>query len=179
MLRVSLGEGDVDCRPYYRASRDDWIVKALVASEDGEFFSHRGVRPLSMLRAFAQNVFSGRRVSGASTITMQAVRLIEPHEKSYVGKWVEAFRAMKMERSKDKLWILSQYLNRAPFGSNFIGIEAAANGWFGKGAKDLGIGEAAMLAASPTNCPTTRVSTVLYSCWNRRPSAIGTEKVSK
>ena len=146
MLRVSLGEGDVDCRPYYRASRDDWIVKALVASEDGEFFSHRGVRPLSMLRAFAQNVFSGRRVSGASTITMQAVRLIEPHEKSYVGKWVEAFRAMKMERSKDKLWILSQYLNRAPFGSNFIGIEAAANGWFGKGAKDLGIGEAAMLA---------------------------------
>ena len=54
--------------------------------------------------------------------------------------------AFKMERAKDKLWILSQYLNRAPYGSNFIGIESAAAGWFGKSAKQLGIGEAAMLA---------------------------------
>ena len=146
VLRVSLGEGDVDCRPYYRASRDDWIVKALVASEDGTFWEHAGVRPLSILRAFAQNAFYGRRVSGASTITMQAVRLIRPHRKGYAQKWVEAFQALKMERKKDKVWIISQYLNRAPFGSNFVGIEAAANGWFGKGAKDLGLGEAAMLA---------------------------------
>jgi membrane carboxypeptidase/penicillin-binding protein PbpC len=49
-------------------------------------------------------------------------------------------------RCRSLIWILSQYLNRAPYGSNFIGIEAAARGWFGKGAKDLGIGEAAMLA---------------------------------
>lgn len=146
VIRVSLGKGDTDCRPYYTASKDDWIVKALVASEDGTFFSHCGVRPLSMMRAFCQNVFYRRRISGASTITMQAVRLIRPHRKSYFGKYVEAFRAMKMERKRDKLWILSQYLNRAPFGSNFVGIEAAANGWFGKSAKDLGIGEAAMLA---------------------------------
>lgn len=146
VLRVSLGEGDVDCRPYYQASPDDWIVKALVASEDGTYWEHYGVRPLSILRAFAQNVFYGRRISGASTITMQTVRLIRPHRKSYGQKWIEAFQALKMERQKDKRWILSQYLNRAPFGSNFIGIEAAANGWFGKGAKDLGLGEAAMLA---------------------------------
>ena len=146
VLRVSLGPGDVDCRPYYRADPGDWIVKALVAAEDGTFFEHRGVRPLSVLRAFAQNVTSRRRISGASTITMQAVRLIRPHKKGYAQKWVEAFEAMKMELRRDKLWILSQYLNRAPFGSNFIGIEAAACGWFGKGAKDLGLGEAAMLA---------------------------------
>ena len=122
VMRVSLGEGDVDCRPYYRASRDDWIVKALVASEDGTFWEHAGVRPLSILRAFAQNVFYGRRISGASTLTMQTVRLIKPHRKGYAQKWVEAFQALKMERKKDKLWIISQYLNRAPFGSNFIGI---------------------------------------------------------
>ncbi len=146
MLRVSLGRGDVDSRPYYEASPDDWIVKALVAAEDGTFFSHCGVRPLSVLRAFCQNVAGRRRVSGASTITMQAVRLMRPHRKGYFEKWAEAVRALKMERRKDKLWILSQYLNRAPFGSNFIGIEAAASGWFAKGAKDLGIGEAAMLA---------------------------------
>ena len=146
VLRVSLGEGDTDCRPFYVASRDDWIVKALVASEDGSFWSHHGVRPLSILRAACQNVFYGRRISGASTITMQAVRLIRPHPKTLRWKWKEAMMALKMERTKSKEWILSQYLNRAPYGSNLVGIEAAAQGWFGKGAKSLGLGEAAMLA---------------------------------
>ena len=146
VLRVSLGPGDVDCRPYYRADPDDWIVKALVAVEDGSYWSHCGVRPLSILRAACQNVFYRRRISGASTLTMQAVRLIRPHPKTFWWKWKEAVMALKMERAKDKRWILSQYLNRAPYGSNFVGIEAAAAGWFGKSAKDLGIGEAAMLA---------------------------------
>ena len=146
IIRVSLGEGDIDCRPCYVASPDDWIVKALVAVEDGKFWSHRGVRPLSVLRAAWQNVSSRRRVSGASTITMQAVRLVNGHPKSLWWKWKEAVMALKMERAKPKEWILSQYLNRAPFGSNFVGIESAAMGWFGKGAKQLGLGEAAMLA---------------------------------
>ena len=139
VLRVSLGENDVDCRPYYVADLDDWIVKALVASEDGTFWEHCGVRPLSILRATLQNLFYRRRISGASTITMQAVRLIRPHRKTLWWKFKEAVMALKMERAKDKRWILSQYLNRAPYGSNFIGIEAAANGWFGKGAKQLGL----------------------------------------
>jgi penicillin-binding protein 1C len=146
VMRVSLGEGDVDCRPYYVADENDWIVKALVAAEDGEFWSHCGVRPLSIVRAAFQNLFHRRRISGASTITMQTVRLIKPHPKTIWWKWREAVMAVKMEMAKPKTWILSQYLNRAPYGSNFVGIEAAARGWFGKGAKDLGIGEAAMLA---------------------------------
>ena len=136
----------MDCRPYYTADRKDWIVQALVASEDGTFWTHHGVRPLSALRAACQNVFSGRRVSGASTITMQAVRLIAPHPKSLWWKWKESVLAVKMERVKSKEWIITQYLNRAPFGANFIGVEAAAQGWFGKGAKELGLGEAALLA---------------------------------
>jgi len=146
VLRVSLGPGDVDCRPYYRADPDDWIVKALVAAEDGTYWSHCGVRPLSILRAAFQNLFYGRRISGASTITMQTVRLIRPHPKTFRWKFKEAVLALKMERARDKRWILSQYLNRAPYGSNFVGIEAAAAGWFGKSAKQLGIAEAAMLA---------------------------------
>lgn len=128
------------------ACADDWIVKAIVASEDKSFFTHRGVRPLSMLRALWQNIVSGRRISGASTLTMQTVRLIRPHEKTYVAKWIEAFHALDMERKRDKLWILSQYLNRAPFGACFIGIEAACEGWFGKSAKALTLTEAALLA---------------------------------
>jgi len=146
VLRVSLGPDDVDCRPYYEADPEDWIVKALVAAEDGSYWTHCGVRPLSILRAACQNLFYGRRISGASTITMQAVRLIRPHPKTFSWKFREAVMAMKMERVRDKRWILSQYLNRAPYGSNFIGIEAAASGWFGKSAKQLGIAEAAMLA---------------------------------
>jgi penicillin-binding protein 1C len=146
ILRVSLGPGDVDCRPFYVASPDDWIAKAVVASEDSSFWEHCGVRPLSILRATWQNLTSRRRISGASTITMQAVRLIKPHPKTLAWKWREAVMALKMERERDKEWILSQYLNRAPYGSNLVGIEAAAQGWFGKGAKDLGLGEAALLA---------------------------------
>lgn len=146
ILRVTLGPGDVDCRPFYAASPDDWIVKALVAAEDSSFWSHRGVRPMSVLRAAWQNVSCRRRISGASTITMQAVRLLRPHPKNLWWKWKEAVKAAKMERAKSKEWIISQYLNRAPFGSNFVGIEAASQGWFGKGTKELGLGEAAMLA---------------------------------
>ena len=147
IIRVTLGEDDIDCRPTYVADKDDWIVKAIVAVEDGDFWNHRGVRPLSIARAFFQNLLYRRRISGASTITMQTVRLIRPHKKGYAAKWREAFEAMKMERSHDKLWIISQYLNRAPFGSNYVGIEAASHGWFGKSAKELGPAEAAMLAA--------------------------------
>lgn len=146
LLRVTLGKGDADCRPSYAARREDWIVKALVAGEDRRFFSHFGVNLPSVARAAFQNMFARRRISGASTLTMQASRLICPHPRTLAWKYVEAFRGMQLESRRDKMWILSQYLNRAPFGSNLVGVEAAANGWFGKRAKDLGLGEAAMLA---------------------------------
>jgi len=146
VLRVTLGKDDVDCRPGYQADARDWIVRAVVAAEDGEFWRHAGVRPLSVLRALGQNIRARRRVSGASTLTMQAVRLMAPHPKNILWKAIEAVQAIKLERRHDKLWILTQYLNRAPFGSNFVGVEAAAQGWFGKRAKDLGPGEAALLA---------------------------------
>ncbi len=143
---MTLGADGTDCRPTYVANTNDWIVKAIVASEDNRFFSHAGVSPRSVVRAVLQNVTGGRRVSGASTISMQTVRLIRPHRKGYLEKWAEAVRAVKMERRRDKLWILSQYLNRAPFGANLVGIEAASQGWFGKRASELGLGEAALLA---------------------------------
>ena len=103
ILRVTLDEQGRDCRPTYAADPEDWIVKALVAAEDGEFWRHRGVRPGSVLRAAWQNLRGGRRVSGASTITMQAVRLIRPHPKTFLWKAREAVMAVKMERERDKL----------------------------------------------------------------------------
>ena len=149
VIRVGLGPDDVDCRPTYAASRDDWIVKAIVAAEDARFFSHRGVRVESVLRALRQNITTFRGVSGASTITMQTVRLVKPHKRSFLNKIFEAFKALRLERAMTKEEILSQYLNRAPFGSNLVGIEAAAQVWFGRPASRLNLAEAALLAGLP------------------------------
>ncbi len=173
VLRVSLGPGDVDCRPYYVASTNDWIVKALVASEDRRFFRHWGVNLPSVARACVQNVTSLRRISGASTITMQAARLISPHPRSLAWKYVEAFRALQLEAHRDKLWIVSQYLNRAPFGSNLVGVEAAANGWFGKRARDLGLGEAALLAGMVQSPSRLRPDRHLDRALKRREYVLG------
>ncbi|MBR4172566.1 MAG: penicillin-binding protein 1C [Kiritimatiellae bacterium] len=145
-IRVGLGAHDTDCRPFYRVRKGDWIVPALVAAEDGGFYSHHGISWKSILRAMWQNFSTGRRISGASTLTTQAVRLIEPHPRNLWWKWVEAFQGFRLERARSKNWILEQYLNRAPFGSNLIGIESASQGWFGKDASSLSLGEAALLA---------------------------------
>ncbi len=149
IIRVGLGPGDADCRPTYVANRDDWIAKAIVAAEDARFFSHNGVRLESVLRSIRQNVTAFRRISGASTITMQTVRLIKPHKRSFLNKIFEAFKAFRLERAMTKEEILSQYLNRAPFGSNLIGIEAASQVWFGHPASRLTLAEASLLAGLP------------------------------
>jgi len=161
VLRVGLGPGDVDCRPYYRASFDDWIVKAVIAAEDKRFAAHGGVDVGSLTRAAWQNLSSRRRISGASTITMQTVRLIHPHRRTWAWKAVESVQALRLERVFSKEDILSQYLNRAPFGSNLVGIEAAARGWFGKAPQQLNLSEAALLAGllqSPTRFRPDRYS---------------------
>ena len=145
-LRVKLGPDDTDCRPFHEASRDSWVVKALVAAEDKRFFEHGGADLFALARAVAQNAGALRRVSGASTLSQQTVRLIEPHPRTLRWKLVEFFQALRMERARSKEWILSQYLNRAPFGSNLVGVEAAARGWFAKAPDDLSLGEAALLA---------------------------------
>ena len=153
VLRVGLGRCDVDCRPYYRASFDDWIFKAVIASEDKRFLSHGGVDFEALSRAVRQNLSNHRRISGASTITMQTVRLICPHPRTLAWKAVESVRALRLERAWTKAEIMSQYLNRTPFGSNLVGIEAASWGWFGKAPGQLNLGEAALLAGliqSPT-----------------------------
>ena len=148
-LRVKLAAGGFDCRPGYRPAPEHWIARAIVAAEDRRFWSHPGVDGLALVRAAAQNVFSGRRVSGASTITTQVIRLLEPRRRTLLTKAIEAFRALQLERRHTKREILEQYLDRAPFGGNLVGIEAAARRYFGKGAADLSLAEAALLAGVP------------------------------
>jgi penicillin-binding protein 1C len=126
-----------------------WLVKATVAAEDRRFYAHPGVDPAAVLRAAAQNVTGGRRVSGASTISMQAVRLLTPRRRTWRAKLLESFRALQLERCAGKDDILALYLNRAPYGGNVVGAEAAACLYFGKPAAALTPGEAALLAGVP------------------------------
>lgn len=148
-LRVRLAAGGFDCRPGYEPLPEHWIAKAMVAAEDRRFWSHPGVDVLALARALGQNLFFGRRISGASTLSTQVIRLVEPRPRTVVTKVIEAVRALQLERRLGKREILAHYLNRAPFGGNLVGIEAAARRYFGKGAAQLSLAEAALLAGLP------------------------------
>ncbi len=128
---------------------DRRVIEATIAVEDERFSGHLGVDPASILRATLQNVAAGEVVSGASTITMQLCRLLYPRPRNLRSKLIEAFRALELERRIGKDRILEEYLNRAPYGGNLIGIEAAARRYFGKGANSLSLAEAALLAGLP------------------------------
>src|SRR4029077_16364543 len=92
---------------------------------------------------------SGRIVSGASTLTMQTVRLLEPHPRSLVGKLREAAQALALERRMSKEQVGGLYLTLAPFGGNLEGVRAASLAYFGKEPTRLSAAEAALLVAIP------------------------------
>ncbi len=127
--------------PYY--------IQALLTYEDRWFYYHIGVNPFSVIRAMLQYIWYGRVVSGASTITMQVARLLEPHPKTLKGKLWQVFRALQLEYYYSKQQILTLYLNLAPFGGIVEGVQAASYTYLGKSAKELSHAEAALLAVLP------------------------------
>jgi penicillin-binding protein 1C len=130
-----------DVPPHYLA--------ALKGFEDGRFDRHLGVDPLAIARAAGQNLMAGRTVSGASTLTQQVVRLLEPRPRTLGAKAVEALRAVQLELHHSKDEILGMYLTLAPFGGPVEGVRAAALVYFGKPASALTPAEAALLVALP------------------------------
>ncbi len=148
-LLATVGRDDQWRIPVPLAEIDPRIVEATIAVEDERFHLHAGVDPLSILRATAQNARAGEVVSGASTITMQLCRLLHPRPRTLRSKVIETVRALQLERQIGKGRILEEYLNRAPYGGNVIGIEAAARRYFGKGADAVSLAEAALLAGLP------------------------------
>lgn len=121
----------------------------LIAYEDQRFASHHGVDFFAIARAAWQNVSQGRTVSGASTLTMQTARLLEPRPRTLKNKLIEAFRAWQLERRYSKDDILALYATLAPMGGNREGIETAARHYFGKPAAALSVAESAWLIALP------------------------------
>lgn len=98
----------------------------IIRKEDRFFYYHLGINPIAAVRAFVQNIFSGRRISGASTITMQVARMLEPKERTYANKLVEMFRALQLEVKYSKNEILELYLSLLPLGGNVEGLKSAA-----------------------------------------------------
>ncbi len=129
---------------------DPQFLRMLVAYEDRRFYEHRGIDPYAMARAAWQFVSHGRIVSGASTLSMQVARLIEPRQsRSLDAKLLQLVRAIQIERRLTKSQILDLYLTLAPYGGNLEGIRAASLAYFGKEPRRLTVSEAAMLVAIP------------------------------
>lgn len=128
----------------------DKFVQAITGFEDRRFFQHPGIDPLAVGRAFWQNLRARKVVSGASTITMQVIRLSRPgRSRTLVEKIIEMIMALRLELSASKNEILTLYVTHAPFGGNVIGLEAAAWRYFGREPDKLSWGETAMLAVLP------------------------------
>jgi penicillin-binding protein 1C len=128
---------------------DPRFIRALVAVEDERFWFHPGVDPLALVRATASFVQAGEAVSGASTITMQLARLIEPRPRTVGAKILEMLRALQIEWRWSKRQILEAYLTLAPYGGNLEGVRAATRAYFDKDPVWLDDAEIALLLALP------------------------------
>lgn len=132
------------------------LINAFVAAEDNEFFTHKGINPLSIMRAaFKVMMAGGHAVQGGSTITQQvAKQILLSNIKSYSRKIREALLAIRIEKEFSKKEIITLYLNHIFLGMHAYGVEAAAYTYFGKAAKDLSVPEAAVIAGlndAPSN----------------------------
>lgn len=139
--------GERSAAPIKLSELPPYVPNALMAVEDRRFYSHMGVDPLGLLRAFGRNLVSGRTVQGGSTITQQlAKNLFLTPDRTMKRKVQEMLIAFWLERTYTKDQILESYLNRVYFGAGAFGVEAAAQTYFGKPASRVNIREAALLA---------------------------------
>jgi penicillin-binding protein 1A len=124
-----------------------YLPKAFIAIEDRRFYSHYGIDPFGIARAAVANILHRGVSQGGSTLTQQlAKNLFLTQERTFARKLQEAELALWLERKHSKNEILELYLNRVYFGSGAYGVEAAAQRYFGKSARRVTLGEAAMLA---------------------------------
>jgi penicillin-binding protein 1A len=145
--RTLVMRGEMSGRDVSIKELPTYLPRAFVAIEDRRFFSHYGVDPIGLLRATAANVLHRGVSQGGSTLTQQlAKNLFLTQQRTLWRKMQEAVLALWLERKFSKTEILELYLNRVYFGSGAYGVEAAAQKYFGKPAREVKIAEAAMLA---------------------------------
>lgn len=131
----------------------DKFEKCITTFEDKRFFYHPGIDPVAICRAVKQNFSNKKTVSGGSTLTMQVMRLQQQNNKRNIfNKLKEMILALRLECSYKKKTILALYASNAPFGSNVVGLDAAAWRYYGRQPNSLTWGEMAALAVLP-NAP--------------------------
>lgn len=133
------------------------LIKAIIEKEDGWFYWHPGVNPFAVMRALYLNITSGERVSGASTITMQVARMLEPSERTYFNKILEMLRAFQIELHYSKDEILEMYLSLLPFGGNIEGVKSATYIYFNRPPGKLSLAQSVLLAAIPNDPNNLRI----------------------
>lgn len=127
------------------------LLRTIIEKEDRWFLFHPGVNVPAILRALWSNARSGRRVSGASTITMQLARLLEPDERTYFVKLREMIRALQLEIRYPKREILERYVSLLPMGGNIEGAASAAWLYFSRSPGKLSLAQSVALALIPNN----------------------------
>ena len=132
------------------------LQKTIIAKEDKYFYYHPGINVIAIAKSAFNNVFHLKRVSGASTITMQVARALERRNRTWGAKIIEAFRALQLEWKYSKKEILQLYLNLVPYGGNIEGVKAAAWLYFKKAPDHLSLAEITALSIIP-NRPSSLV----------------------
>jgi penicillin-binding protein 1C len=127
------------------------FTHAILAAEDGSFYHHGALDMKAVIRAGKEAIHAKRIVSGASTITMQLARMLDPVPRSLSGKLSEIWLSWRLAAGMNKDEILSAYINRLPMGGNIYGVEAAARTYFSIPASELNLAQASLLAAIPNN----------------------------
>ncbi len=125
------------------------LKKAILFKEDKYFYWHFGINPMAISRALFNNITQQKRTSGASTITMQVVRLLNPKRRTYFNKLIEMFNALQLEWKFSKEEILQLYLNLVPYGSNIEGVKSAAVLYLNKQPNHLSLAEITALSIIP------------------------------
>ncbi|MEH1852452.1 MAG: penicillin-binding protein 1C [Nostoc sp.] len=127
------------------------FIHAILAAEDGSFYHHGALDMKAIIRAAKEAIHAKRIVSGASTITMQLARMLDPVPRSFSGKMQEIWLSWRLAAGMNKDEILAAYINRLPMGGNIYGVEAAARIYFSIPASELNLAQASLLAAIPNN----------------------------
>ena len=127
------------------------LIKAIIEKEDNWYRWHCGVNPVSLVRALFQNLSGKHRISGASTITMQVARMLDPAERTYTNKFLEMFRALQLELHYSKDEILEMYFNLLPYGGNIVGVKSASYIYFNRPPVKLSLSQSIILTIIPNN----------------------------
>jgi penicillin-binding protein 1C len=126
-------------------------LDALFAYEDKRFRSHPGIDPMALLRAAGGRMARGEKAGGASTLTMQLVRLAHPRPRTYPNKALEMLQALRLELHHSKEELLRAYAAHAPMGGNVVGAETACYRYCGKPFAEITWAEAALFAVLPNS----------------------------